>query len=372
MSNIQFSHISKVFMGGTEAVKNFNLEVEDGEFLVIVGSSGCGKSTVLRMVAGLDEITTGELRFDDVVVNDLDSKKRNVAMVFQNYALFPNLAVEDNIGFALKMQKMPKKERHEKVVEMARILGIEDLLKRKAKKLSGGQCQRIAIGRALVCQPRVFLMDEPLSNLDAAMRTDLRTEIAELQKRLGITTLYVTHDQTEAMTLGDRVVVMDHGEIQQVDTPQNIYCKPQNIFVASFVGGSSMNLIPVECVERQGNIALQVAEALIPLPEWKGKILQERGYVGKTVIMGIRAEDIYPECEGTAVPDVELISIEAAVTAIDVMGAEKKLHFELNGSEIVAMARTYAAVEVGEVLRSQLAVNQIHIFDAETELAIVH
>lgn len=372
MANIEFSHISKVFRSGTEAVKNFNLEVEDGEFLVIVGSSGCGKSTVLRMVAGLEEITTGELKIDGTVVNDFDPKKRNVAMVFQNYALFPNLTVEENMEFALKMQRMPKKERREKVAEMAKILGVEDILKRKAKKLSGGQCQRIAIGRALVCHPKVFLMDEPLSNLDTAMRTELRTEIAELQRSMNVTTLYVTHDQTEAMTLGDRVVVMDHGEIQQVDTPQNIYCKPQNTFVARFVGGSTMNLFRAECILCQGEPALQVAGNVLSIPEWKGKVLEERDYVGKKVVAGIRAEDIYPECEGTAIPDVSLVPMDVTVTAIDVMGAEKKLHFMLDEEEMVAMARTYAPVEIGDTIRLQIAVNQIHVFDEETKLAIVH
>lgn len=215
MATIQFSHISKSFSAGTDAVKNFNLNVSDGEFLVIVGSSGCDKSTVLRMVAGLEEITSGELKINGKVVNELEPKNRNVAMVFQNYALFPNLTVEENMEFALKMQRVPKKERRQKVADMAKILGIEELLKHKAKGLSGGQCQRIAIGRALICQPQVFLMDEPLSNLDASMRSELRTEIAQLQKELGITTLYVTHDLTEAMTLASRVVVMNQGEIQQ-------------------------------------------------------------------------------------------------------------------------------------------------------------
>lgn len=372
MANIQFSHISKTFRSGSEAIKNFNLEVEDGEFLVIVGSSGCGKSTVLRMVAGLEEITTGELKIDNVVVNEQEPKKRNVAMVFQNYALFPNLTVEENMEFALKMQRVPKKERREKVLEMAKILGIEDILKRKAKKLSGGQCQRIAIGRALVCKPKVFLMDEPLSNLDAAMRTELRMEIAQLQRDLGVTTLYVTHDQTEAMTLGDRVVVMDQGEIQQVDTPQNIYSKPQNTFVARFVGGSTMNLFAAECVLYQGQAVLLVAGNVIPLPEWKSKILEERGYVGKNVTVGIRAEDIYPECEGTAIPEVALMSLEGVITAIDVMGAEKKLHLALGDEELIAMARTYAPVQIGDSIQIQVALNQIHIFDKETNLAIVH
>ena len=232
--------------------------------------------------------------------------------------------------------------------------------------------QRIAIGRALVCEPNVFLMDEPLSNIDTAMRTELRTEIAELQKKMGVTTLYVTHDQTEAMTLGDRVVVMDKGEIQQVDTPHNIYCKPQNIFVARFVGGSAMNLFKAECIRYQGNVAIKTSENIIPLPEWKGSILEDRGYVGKSVMAGIRAEDVYPECEGTAIPDIALCPLEGEVTAIDVMGAEKKLHFVLGNSDFVAMARTYALVEIGDHVRLQIAVNQIHIFDEETQMAIVH
>lgn len=372
MANIQFSHINKSFLSGTEAVKNFNLDVEDGEFLVMVGSSGCGKSTVLRMVAGLEEITTGELKIDGKVVNDLDPKKRNVAMVFQNYALFPNLTVEENMEFALKMQKIPKKERRKKVAEMAKILDVEDILKRKAKGLSGGQCQRIAIGRALVCHPSVFLLDEPLSNLDASMRTELRTQIAELQKSMHVTTLYVTHDQTEAMTLGNRVVVMDHGEIQQVDTPQNIYSKPQNIFVARFVGGSTMNLVKMQCAEYHGGVAAQTEDTILILPEWKSTILKEKEYIGKKVIVGIRAEDIYPECEGTVAPDKKMEVIEAVVDTIEVLGAEKKLIFNIGESKLSAMVRTYVPVEVGDSMRLRVDVEQIHVFDEETELAIVH
>lgn len=372
MAHIQFAHISKTYLSGTDAVKNFNLEVRDGEFVVLVGSSGCGKSTVLRMVAGLEEITTGELRINGKIVNEMEPKKRNVAMVFQNYALFPNLTVEGNMEFALKMQRVPKKERRERVAAMAKVLGIEELLHKKAKGLSGGQCQRIAIGRALVCQPSVFLLDEPLSNLDAAMRNELRTEIAGLQKKLGVTTLYVTHDQTEAMTLGDRVVVMDAGSIQQVDTPQNIYMKPQNTFVARFVGGANMNLFHARCVAWQGTMALELNGNMIPLPDWKAKALQERGYAGKEIIAGIRAEDVYPVCEGTAIPDVPLISLNAQLTAVDVMGSEKKLHLRAGDAELLAMARTYAAVDIGDTLELKLAVNQLHIFDAETEFAVVH
>ena len=372
MAHIQFSHISKTYLSGTDAVKNFNLEIQDGECIVLVGSSGCGKSTVLRMVAGLEEITTGELKIDGKIINEMEPKKRNVAMVFQNYALFPNLTVEGNMEFALKMQRVPRKERKERVAAMAKTLGIEELLHKKAKGLSGGQCQRIAIGRALVCQPNVFLLDEPLSNLDAAMRNELRVEIAALQKRLGITTLYVTHDQTEAMTLGDRVVVMNAGEIQQVDTPQNIYLKPQNTFVAKFVGGTNMNLLDASCTALGGEIGLELGGRAVQLPAWKAKVLEERGYAGKNVIVGIRAEDVYPVCEGTAIPDVPVVSVAAELMAVDVMGAEKKLHFRFGEAELVAMARTYAPVEVGDTLELKLAVNQIHIFDAETENAVVH
>lgn len=372
MANIQFSHISKSFSSGTDAVKNFNLEVEDGEFLVIVGSSGCGKSTILRMVAGLEEITTGELKINGIVVNELAPKKRNVAMVFQNYALFPNLTVEENMEFALKMQRVPKKERRQKVAEMAKTLGIEELLKHKAKGLSGGQCQRIAIGRALVCQPQVFLMDEPLSNLDASMRTELRTEIAQLQKRLGVTTLYVTHDQTEAMTLASRLVVMNQGEIQQVDTPQNIYCKPQNTFVARFIGNSSMNLCPARVAEQGTSCVLIIGNVSVPLSEWKSQALKDKGYLEKEVILGIRAEDLYPVCEGTAIPDIHLTEIETTIQAIDVLGTEKRLHLAVGETIFHALTRTYAPVQIGEQITVKIAVDQIHIFDAQTQLAIVH
>lgn len=370
MARIRFSHVSKVYLSGTEAVKNFNLEIDDGEFVVLVGSSGCGKSTILRMLAGLEDITTGELRIDGEIANEMEPKQRNIAMVFQNYALFPNLTVEGNMEFALKMQKVPKKERQERVIEMARRLGIEDLLPRKAKGLSGGQCQRIAIGRALVCRPNVFLLDEPLSNLDAVMRGELRTQIAELQRELGVTTLYVTHDQTEAMALGDRVIVMDDGMIQQVDTPQNIYLKPQNTFVARFLGGANMNLINARCIEHLSKVALQVDEGLVVLPDWKGKVLAERGFIGKEVMMGIRAEDVYPVCEGTIFPEVLMASLRAELTAIEVLGHEKKLHTKVGAKDIMAIARTSSKVSLGDVLELNLPVNQIHIFCADTQQAL--
>lgn len=372
MASIQFSHVSKVYLSGTEAVKNFNLDVSDGELMVIVGSSGCGKSTILRMAAGLEDITTGELRIDGKVVNNLEPKKRSVAMVFQNYALFPNLTVAANMEFALKMQRVPKEERMARVEAMADMLGIRELLKRKAKGLSGGQCQRIAIGRALVCEPKLFLLDEPLSNLDTAMRAELREEIARLQRRLNVTTLYVTHDQTEAMTLGSRMVVMDHGEIQQVDTPQNIYCRPQNTFVAQFVGASPMNLFETHCLLQDRQIILQVGSEKLPLPEWKGKVLRERGYVGKTILAGIRAEDVYPSYEGTAIPTIPLAPVTATVESMDILGADIKLHMRSEDLALTAMARSYAPVKQGDTLTLLLAVEQLHLFDHETHMTIVH
>lgn len=348
------------------------MEIEDGELIVIAGSSGCGKSTLLRLVAGLEEITTGELFIDGKVVNDLEPKKRNVAMVFQNYALFPNLSVAANMEFALKMQRMPKNERTERVEAMAKILGIEELLNRKAKGLSGGQCQRISIGRALVCEPNVFLLDEPLSNLDASMRTTLRTEIADLQRRLKVTTLYVTHDQTEMMTLASRVVVMDKGEIQQIDTPQNIYTKPANIFVAHFIGSIPMNLFEVQCIQSGQEVSLRVGEQQILLPTLKGKTLLEGGFAGKSVTAGIRSEHIYPTCEGITFPNVTLAPLEATVDTIDILGAEMKLNLHAGNAPLSAMARTYTQVKRKDTLTLNLAVDHLHIFDMETGEAIAH
>lgn len=372
MSKIQFSHISKTFSSGTHAVNNFNLEVEDGEFLVIVGSSGCGKSTILCLVAGLEEITTGELKIDEKIINELPPQKCNIAMVFQNYALFPNLIVEENMEFALKMQHISKKERKNKVNTWAKILKVDDIIKRKAKGLSGGQCQRIAIGRALVCEPKIFLMDEPLSNLDASMRTQLRTEIAQLQKQMKITTLYVTHDQTEAMTLGDRVVVMNNGEIMQVDTPQNIYCKPQNIFVAQFFGNSNMNLLKSKCIEYNGSISITINENKVILPDWKSKILIEKGYINKTVIIGIRSEDIYPECNNQYIPDIALSTFEATIKSIDIIGSEKKLHFIVDDMDFIAITKTNSEINIEDNIKLHIATKQIHIFDEETQQSIVH
>ncbi|MBQ4382857.1 MAG: sn-glycerol-3-phosphate ABC transporter ATP-binding protein UgpC, partial [Firmicutes bacterium] len=293
MSSLQLKNIKKTYSNGITAVNDFNLDIADQEFIIFVGPSGCGKSTTLRMIAGLEEITEGELYIDDKLVNDVAPKDRDIAMVFQNYALYPHMTVYDNMAFGLKLRKVPKKEIETRVKEAARILEIEHLLDRKPKALSGGQRQRVAMGRAIVRSPKVFLMDEPLSNLDAKLRVQMRIEIAKLHMSLGTTIIYVTHDQTEAMTLGTRIVVLKDGVIQQVDTPQNLYEKPQNLFVAGFMGSPQMNFLDAT-VKVVGDVAnLEVDGKSIPLPPAKSKKLIEGGYDGKTVTFGIRPEDVY-------------------------------------------------------------------------------
>ena len=293
MASLSLTNVCKVYPNGFEAVKDFNLEVEDQEFIIFVGPSGCGKSTTLRMIAGLEEISSGELKIDGRVVNDVEPKDRDIAMVFQNYALYPHMTVFDNMAFGLKLRKVPKDEIKKKVEEAAKILDLEKLLDRKPKALSGGQRQRVAMGRAIVRNPKVFLMDEPLSNLDAKLRVQMRIEIAKLHQRLGTTIIYVTHDQTEAMTLGTRIVVMKDGVIQQVDTPQNLYEKPCNLFVAGFMGSPQMNFLDAT-VKVEGDIAnLVIAGHSIPLPPAKSKKLIDGGYDGKVVTFGIRPEDVY-------------------------------------------------------------------------------
>src|SRR5574344_1587880 len=285
MAGLSLKNVCKVYPNGFEAVKDFNLEIEDKEFIIFVGPSGCGKSTTLRMIAGLEEISGGTLKIGDRVVNDVEPKDRDIAMVFQNYALYPHMTVYENMAFGLKLRKVPKDEIDKMVKEAAKILDLTPLLDRKPKALSGGQRQRVAMGRAIVRNPKVFLMDEPLSNLDAKLRVQMRIEIAKLHMTLGTTIIYVTHDQTEAMTLGTRIVVMKDGIIQQVDTPQNLYEKPANLFVAGFMGSPQMNFLD-EVVEVVDDTAvLKVAGHFIPLPPAKSKKLIEGGYNGRTVTL---------------------------------------------------------------------------------------
>ena len=277
MASLSLKNVTKVYPNGFVGVKDFSLEIADKEFIIFVGPSGCGKSTTLRMIAGLEEISSGELKIGDKVVNDVEPKDRDIAMVFQNYALYPHMSVYDNMAFGLKLRKVPKAEIDKLVHEAAKILDIEHLLDRKPKALSGGQRQRVAMGRAIVREPKVFLMDEPLSNLDAKLRVQMRIEISKLHQRLGTTIIYVTHDQTEAMTLGTRIVVLKDGVIQQVDTPQNLYDKPANKFVAGFIGSPQMNLIDAKVVQVGNQVHVQFGNADITLPDEKGKVLVQKG-----------------------------------------------------------------------------------------------
>ena len=295
MANLSLRNIQKVYDGGVQAVSDFNLEIEDKEFLILVGPSGCGKSTTLRMIAGLEEITGGQLYIGDELMNDVAPKDRDIAMVFQSYALYPHMTVFDNMAFGLKLRKTPKDEIKRRVEEAARILDITHLLDRKPKALSGGQRQRVALGRAIVREPKVFLFDEPLSNLDAKLRAQMRTELTKLHYRLGTTFIYVTHDQIEAMTMGDRIVVMKDGFIQQVDNPQALYDKPCNVFVAGFIGSPQMNFVDATLVEEGGKIYFEFGQYKIPLPASKADNENVRAAVGKEVIIGIRPEGIHDE-----------------------------------------------------------------------------
>ena len=370
MASIQLKHIYKKYPNGFEAVKDFNMDIEDKEFIIFVGPSGCGKSTTLRMIAGLEDITSGELYIDGKLVNDVEPKDRDIAMVFQNYALYPHMTVYENMAFALKLRKIPKDEIDRMVREAAKILDLEALLDRKPKALSGGQRQRVAMGRAIVRNPKVFLMDEPLSNLDAKLRVQMRTEISRLHQRLGTTIIYVTHDQTEAMTLGTRIVVMKDGVIQQVDSPQNLYNAPRNLFVAGFIGSPQMNFADVLCEEKDGKVLLKIGGHSICLPETKAKALKEGGYVGKTVVMGIRPEDVYDsEDMLQKYPDSVL---EAVISVYELLGAEVYLYFEVNGVNMTARVKPTTEARTGDTVRFALDVEKIHVFDKETELVITN
>ena len=369
MASLSLSHIYKKYPNGFEAVKDFNLEIADKEFIIFVGPSGCGKSTTLRMVAGLEEITSGELKIGDRVVNDVEPKDRDIAMVFQNYALYPHMTVYDNMAFGLKLRKVPKQEIDKMVREAAKILDLEKLLDRKPKALSGGQRQRVAMGRAIVRNPKVFLMDEPLSNLDAKLRVQMRTEIAKLHQRLGTTIIYVTHDQTEAMTLGTRIVVMKDGVVQQVDTPQNLYDKPGNLFVAGFMGSPQMNFLDAD-VEVQGDKAsLKIAGQSIELPPAKAKKLIEGGYGGKKVTFGIRPEDVD---DSEMVVSTSKAVFESTINVYELLGAEVYLYFDLAEFPITARVDSRTTARPGDKVKFAFDVEKIHIFDKETEKTITN
>lgn len=370
MASLSLKNINKTYPNGFVAVKDFNLEIADKEFIIFVGPSGCGKSTTLRMIAGLEEITSGELRIGDKLVNDVEPKDRDIAMVFQNYALYPHMSVFDNMAFGLKLRKTPKDKIDELVHEAARILDIEHLLDRKPKALSGGQRQRVAMGRAIVRNPKVFLMDEPLSNLDAKLRVQMRIEISKLHQRLETTIIYVTHDQTEALTLGTRIVVMKDGIVQQVDSPIDLYTKPNNLFVAGFIGSPQMNFIEADAVKEGNGVKLVFGSHSVKLPDAKAKKLVEGGYIGKTVIMGIRPEDIKDEeIFINSSPDSVL---NATVRVYEMLGAEVFLYFSIEQFEITVRVNPRTTARPGDTIKIALDMSKAHVFDKETEQIITN
>jgi len=370
MAGLELKNIVKKYPNGFVAVHDFNMKVADKEFIIFVGPSGCGKTTTLRMIAGLEEITEGELYIGDRLMNDVAPKDRDIAMVFQNYALYPHMSVYDNMAFGLKLRKTPKAEIEKRVHEAARILDIEHLLDRKPKALSGGQRQRVAMGRAIVREPKVFLMDEPLSNLDAKLRVQMRTEITKLHQKLQTTFVYVTHDQTEAMTLGTRIVVMKDGLIQQVDSPVNLYNKPQNLFVAGFIGSPQMNLVEVAVEKRGSDIFLLFGEHAIKLPEAKARAVEEGGYVGKTVVMGIRPEDLKDEEMFLSAATDATITCEVEVT--ELLGAEVYLYLTCADQPLTARVNPRSTTKTGDTIKIGLDVQRIHVFDKETEQVITN
>jgi multiple sugar transport system ATP-binding protein len=373
MASLSLKNIYKRYPGGVTAVSDFCLEIKDKEFIILVGPSGCGKSTTLRMIAGLEEITEGELYIGNRLVNDVAPKDRDIAMVFQNYALYPHMTVFENMAFGLKLRKTPKEEIKRRVQEAAEILDIEHLLDRKPKALSGGQRQRVALGRAIVREPKVFLLDEPLSNLDAKLRAQMRTELSKLHVKLQTTFIYVTHDQTEAMTMADRIVVMKDGFIQQVDTPQHLYDKPCNMFVAGFIGSPQMNFFEVSLTEDSGKTYVEFGGDeyrrvyKIELPESKCTPAVKE-YIGKDVMLGIRPENLHDEEMFLSTASAGVIKANIDVT--EMMGAETFLYFNCEGNNLTARVAPRSMARPGDVIDIAIDLNRIHLFDKDTEKTI--
>ena len=380
MASLSLKNICKVYPNGFEAVKNFNLEIADKEFIIFVGPSGCGKSTTLRMIAGLEDISSGELKIGDRVVNDVEPKDRDIAMVFQNYALYPHMTVYDNMAFGLKLRKVPKDEIDKMVKEAAKILDLTQLLDRKPKALSGGQRQRVALGRAIVRDPQVFLLDEPLSNLDAKLRAQMRTELSKLHKKLGTTFIYVTHDQTEAMTMGDRIVVMKDGYIQQIDSPINLYENPVNKFVAGFIGSPQMNFIPAKLIMANGKYTVEFGSEdtktsrgrkfYVELPSAKADNEGLKYYVDKEVILGIRPENIHDEEMFLSTAKTGMI--EATVDVTEMLGAETFLYLTCEGIPLTARVSPRCTARPQDTVKLALDPNKIHLFDASDEHSLLN
>ncbi len=371
MASISLRHIYKKYPGGVTAVSDFNLEVKDKEFLVLVGPSGCGKTTTLRMIAGLEEITEGELYIGDRLVNDVAPKDREIAMVFQNYALYPHMSVFENMSFGLKLQKVPKDEIKRRVEEAARVLDITHLLDRKPKALSGGQKQRVALGRAIVRHPKVFLLDEPLSNLDAKLRAAMRTELTKLHHRVETTFVYVTHDQVEAMTMATRIVVMKDGLIQQVDTPQNLYDSPCNIFVAGFIGTPQMNFINGVLKKAGEDVYFEFDGVSVKLPENKAKAPELADYIGKEVVVGLRPEAISDEENAVAAAPDSSFDVEVDVT--ELMGAEIYLYLNVGEeTRLIARVSSRSKSRAGDKIKVAFDMSRLHVFDKDTERCVLH
>ncbi|EPC8412019.1 sugar ABC transporter ATP-binding protein [Bacillus toyonensis] len=364
MAELILEHIYKIYDNNVTAVHDFNLYIQDKEFIVFVGPSGCGKSTTLRMVAGLEEISKGNLYIDGKRVNDAAPKDRDIAMVFQNYALYPHMSVYDNMAFGLKIRKFPKDEINLRVNDAARILGLEQYLTRKPKALSGGQRQRVALGRAIVRDAKVFLMDEPLSNLDAKLRVSMRAEISKLHQRLETTTIYVTHDQTEAMTMATRLVVMKDGIIQQVGTPKEVYEKPENVFVGGFIGSPAMNFLRGKLIED----TFVIGDAKVKVPEGQMKFLREQSFVGKDIIMGIRPEDLHDE--PIFIQSAQNSTINVTVEVAELLGADSMLYSQINGQSFVARVDARSDFKPAQTVTFALDMNKTHFFDVATEARI--
>ena len=367
MAEVTLKNISKVFDGGKPAVKNVNIEIKDKEFVVLVGPSGCGKSTTLRMIAGLEEITEGDIFIDGKRVNDVSPKDRDIAMVFQNYALYPHMTVFDNMAFGLKLRKFPKQEIRTRVTDAAKILGLEDFLLRKPKALSGGQRQRVALGRAIVRKPKVFLFDEPLSNLDAKLRVQMRTEISKLHHSLEATMIYVTHDQTEAMTMGDKIVVLKDGIVNQIDSPLQLYNFPSNKFVAGFIGSPSMNFIEGKILSDNG-LSFKSLKGSLILKLSSGYDKKLNGYLNKGVWLGIRPEDIYDSATTTIRPSFNQHEVNLEV--VEPMGNEIFLYFPIDGIQFTARIPAREKPQQGTKRLLYFDTDKLHFFDTESEVAI--
>ncbi|HHU80552.1 MAG TPA: sn-glycerol-3-phosphate ABC transporter ATP-binding protein UgpC [Acholeplasmataceae bacterium] len=370
MATLEFKNINKIYNNNVQAVFDFNLKIKDREFVVLVGPSGCGKTTTLRMVAGLEEITSGQLFIDDELVNDVAPKDRNIAMVFQSYALYPHMSVYDNMAFGLKLRKFSRDEIDRRVQNAAEILGLKPYLNRKPNALSGGQRQRVALGRAIVRDAKVFLMDEPLSNLDAKLRVQMRSELIKLHESLNTTTIYVTHDQIEAMTMATRIVVMKDGYVQQIGTPKEIYDFPNNMFVGGFIGTPAMNFVEGKVTE-EGNFEVgnhKLGLTRIKVPAGKLKILQDQDYINKPIYLGIRPEDIHDD--EAVLKTYEDAKVTLKVDVAELLGAETLINGKLHGQNLIAKVNARTDIHMGDQVTLALDMNKCHFFDPDTEARI--